>query len=116
MQHQDGLFELQEKLDDITGRDGYSEHCTLTYATCSDSNPYQAYKTSPDCCVQTYTNLPAVVGSGTYNDTDSIGCFLPKSPISYFAKYGDPNFEDIEGTLKTMRDTSDTDFANMITM
>jgi hypothetical protein len=37
---------------------------------------------------------------------------LPQSTTYWFRKYGDPNFNDIEGTIALIKATSDTDFAN----
>ena len=48
----DALQELRKVEDEILGREKFSKYCTLTYDTCSSTNPYQAYKTSSDCCVQ----------------------------------------------------------------
>ena len=60
--------------------------------------------------------MPTKAGSGTYNQTDLNGCFVPKSLVRYFEEYGDPDFTDIPGTLATIRATSDSDWANVLTL
>jgi hypothetical protein len=73
----------------------------------------------PSRCALIYTDYPACQTPGIYNHvnpfwpeikpdvTDPNGCILPNSPASLFAKYGDPEFDDIEGTIAKINATPD---------
>lgn len=111
-----GLSRLKGQIDHIEGHSEYSTKCALTYGTCDSNSSVQIYQTSPGCCVERYTNIPAVAGSGTYNITNDQGCFAAKSPVFYFEKYGDPTFSDIPGTIATIKATSSSDYANLVTL
>lgn len=115
--NQKGLKKMESVIDRIMSKDGVSDYCYLQYSECNNDNPYEKYKTSPGCCVQAYVNLPTSGSTGgTYNATTAMGCSLPRSPVAYFQKYGDPTFSDISGTLALIEATSASDYANLVTL
>jgi hypothetical protein len=98
-----GLEYLKGIEEHIMSAENYADYCYLNTAECDEDTETSStvLKTSPTCCVYIVENV-----------TDSNGCFYSQSTTYWFKKYGDPNFDDIDGTIQLIKDTSDTDYAN----
>ena len=84
-----GLETLRSRENRVLSEDGWEARCARIYV---DSYP--------TCRLDQGTPVP-VFGSPneTYRLSDTNGCRRPYSPVLVFEKYGDPNFEDIRGTV-----------------
>lgn len=69
----------------------------------------------PDCNVSQGVNIPDGYG-GFWQETDDNGCMKPFSPVYFFEKFGDPNFDDIPGTLNRIRASSESEWASFRNM
>ena len=67
-----------------------------------------------ECEVTPLMGIPTPYG--TYDITDEHGCLQMTSPSYYFAKYGDPEFDDIEGTISRIRSGSSTDWNTFVSL
>lgn len=98
---------------------------TLTKAHLSDlrelENRFMDEDEWPDRCALLWADYPACEVTANYNTatnpgwkmagqpnvTDANGCLLPASPVRLFAKYGDPDFDDVQGTLQNIMEGAD---------
>jgi len=109
---QKGLRELKSREQDVMEKGGWADRCNLVYTT--------GY---PDCEVAISATVP-VSGQGQneapisnyYFATDEHGCLRPYSPVFLFEKYGDPDFEDIPGTVRRIKATSLADWLSLTDM
>ena len=67
-----------------------------------------------ECEVAPLMGIPTPYG--TYDITDEHGCLQMTSPAYYFAKYGDADFDDIEGTISRIRSGSPTDWNTFVSL
>ena len=72
-----GLLYMEEVERHMVTQKGFDTHCYLNTDECSELTG--GLKTSPTCCV-----TPILKD----NVTDAHGCFLPRSPVYFFRKYG----------------------------
>ncbi|KAJ8603469.1 hypothetical protein CTAYLR_005101 [Chrysophaeum taylorii] len=99
-----GLEKLRSRENKITNEAGWEHRCALVYV--------EGYGR---CEVDQGTEYDVLAGSGTWQAADERGCMRPFSPVYFFEKYGDANFEDIPGTVAAIQ-TSTTDWLSFTDM
>ena len=76
--------------------------------------PREPNEAGRECEVAPLMGIPTPYG--TYDITDEHGCLQMTSPAYYFAKYGDADFDDIEGTISRIRSGSPTDWNTFVSL
>lgn len=87
-----GLETLRSRENHIMHEGGWEHRCSLVYL--------QNY---PECAIDYGTQFPALYGNTTFSSADERGCQKPFSPVFFFEKYGDPNFDNIPETLERIQ-------------
>mmetsp|Transcript_3735 Transcript_3735/g.11576 ORF Transcript_3735/g.11576 Transcript_3735/m.11576 type:complete len:1175 (-) Transcript_3735:180-3704(-) len=100
-----GLSKLRQREEQVMTKNGWSDRCAMTYAT-----DYQN-----GCEPALSLELPSEGGGAVpyYLQSDANGCMQPYSPVYMFAKYGDPEFDDISGTVARIQASSAMDWQSL---
>ncbi|KAJ8608808.1 hypothetical protein CTAYLR_009351 [Chrysophaeum taylorii] len=99
-----GLETLRAREQRILGESGWKDRCLAVYKT-----------SYPDCDIDYGTRYMTGYGNTTFATASEEGCQLPFSPVYMFEKYGDPNFEDIPGTIERIQ-TNNIDWLSFVDM
>ncbi|KAJ8602620.1 hypothetical protein CTAYLR_010198 [Chrysophaeum taylorii] len=99
-----GLETLRAREQRILSENGWKDRCAAVYL-----------ETYPTCEVDYGTQYPTGYGNATFAAASEDGCQLPFSPVWFFEKYADPNFEDIPGTIERIQ-TNEVDWLAFVDM
>ena len=99
-----GLDTLRRRENQVLDEDGWEFRCARVYDV-----PF------PTCTVNNGSTVETPYGP--FAAATEKGCLKPFSPVYFFERYGDPDFDDIPGTVAKIQASSETDwrsFTNML--
>ncbi|KAJ8605174.1 hypothetical protein CTAYLR_000376 [Chrysophaeum taylorii] len=99
-----GLETLRERENRILDEAGWKDRCAAVYL-----------ETYPRCEIDYGTEYPTGYGGSNFSSATEDGCQRPFSPVWFFEKYGDSNFENIPGTIERIR-SNEVDWLSLVDM
>mmetsp|Transcript_15004 Transcript_15004/g.48967 ORF Transcript_15004/g.48967 Transcript_15004/m.48967 type:complete len:1230 (-) Transcript_15004:81-3770(-) len=97
-----GLETLRNRENQVFDESGWKYRCATVY-----DESYPACVRNRGSAIPTNQAPPR---APTYSAATDDGCMRPFSPVYFFERYGDPNFDNVSGTIDLIQQTSATDW------